>query len=137
LGAGPLPGLMSMTDRLIASTKSLTIGPQSPGISDADPLTVLQWLSAGAAVLVDVRETDEFAEDHISGAILSPLSMFEPDLFPKFTAQRVVLMCAVGKRSMAAAKQLQKAGYGDVINLSGGLNAWKDAGCPTSLSRAA
>jgi len=104
-----------------------------PEIAEAKAESVFRWLQNGEAVLVDVRETEEYAGEHISGSILSPLSMFEPDLFPKFSEKRVVMVCAIGKRSAAAAKQLAKAGYGDVINMTGGLQAWKNAGCPTSM----
>ncbi len=103
-------------------------------IAEANATSVFQWLTSGEAVLVDVRETEEYASEHIAGSILSPLSMFEPDLFPAFAGKRVVMLCAIGKRSAAAAKQLAKVGYGDVINLTGGLQAWKDAGCPTSVA---
>ena len=101
-------------------------------VDEATATSVFQWLKSGEAVLVDVRETEEYASEHVSGSILSPLSMFDADLFPKFGGKRVVMLCAIGKRSAAAAKQLVKVGYGDVVNLTGGLEAWKQAGCPTS-----
>ncbi len=100
-------------------------------IIEVDAISVLLDLASGDVVLVDVRETDEYALEHVSGSILSPLSMFEPDLFPAFPGKRVVLFCAIGKRSAAAAKQLIKTGYGQVANLTGGLKAWKEDGCPT------
>ena len=100
-------------------------------IPEADAKTVLAWLSEGSIILVDVRETTEYQQEHIQGALLCPLSMFDAELFPHFQDKSVVLHCAVGKRSAAAAKQLVQAGYGDVINLQGGLQAWIEAGCPT------
>jgi rhodanese-related sulfurtransferase len=103
-------------------------------IPEIDAKTVFKWLESGRAVLVDVRETDEYEMEHVSGSLLSPLSMFEPELFPAFPEKHVVLFCAIGKRSAAAAKQLKKAGYDDVANLTGGLQAWKEAGCPTLLA---
>jgi len=103
-----------------------------PIIHAADAATVAVWLNDSDAVLVDVRETEEYAGEHIAGAILSPLSMFEPDRFPAFAGKRVVLLCAVGKRSLAAAKQLGQVGYtGQIVNLTGGLAAWKEAGFAT------
>ena len=115
-------------------SKTAVCRQTEPGVGEAEAKSVFQWLKSGEAVLVDVRETDEYASEHISGSILSPLSMFEPEVFPKFTGKRVVMVCAIGKRSWAAAKQLTKVGYGDVINLTGGLQAWKNAGCPTSVA---
>lgn len=103
-------------------------------VTEVDSATVLTWLEAGEIILVDVRETVEYEADHIPGALLCPLSTFEPELFPKFPGKRVVIHCAVGKRSAAACKQLQKFGYpNEVSNLEGGIGAWKAAGCPTEV----
>ena len=103
-------------------------------VTEVDSCTVLEWLEAGDIILVDVRETVEYEADHIPGALLCPLSTFEPELFPRFPGKRVVIHCAVGKRSAAACKQLQKTGYPDeVLNLEGGIGAWKAAGCPTEV----
>ena len=85
-------------------------------------------------MLVDVRETIEYETDHIPGALLCPLSTFQADLFPRFPGKGVVLHCAVGKRSAAACKQLRQAGYaGEVLNMAGGINAWKAFGYPTEV----
>lgn len=100
-------------------------------VPEADALTVRGWLDAGEIVLVDVRETAEYEQEHIPGSVLLPLSVFDPDLFPKITEKDVVFHCAIGKRSAAAAKQLLNTGRTRVINLAGGIKAWKEAGCPT------
>lgn len=103
-------------------------------IIEVDPCTVLAWLDAGDTVLVDVRETVEYEAEHIPSALLCPLSTFEPELFPRFPGKRVVIHCAVGKRSAAACKQLQGIGYpNELRNLAGGIGAWKAAGCPTEV----
>ena len=103
-------------------------------INEIDSCTVLAGLDAGDVVLVDVRETVEYEAEHIPGPLLCPLSTFEPELFPSFPGKRVIIHCAVGKRSAAACKQLQQAGYGQaVLNLAGGIGEWKAAGCPTEV----
>ncbi len=103
-------------------------------IPEIDACLVLSWLEAGDTVLVDVRETVEYEAEHIPGALLCPLSTFEAELFPKFPGKRVVIHCAVGKRSAAACKQLRNVDYPDeVLNLAGGIGAWKAAGCPTEV----
>lgn len=104
-------------------------------IEEAEPTQVRQWLDDQEIVLVDVRETSEYEQEHIPGALLCPLSMFEAENFPKFPGRRLVVHCAVGKRSAAAAKQLIQSGYGDVTNLRGGLALWKEAGCPTEVQQ--
>ena len=101
-------------------------------ITEIEPSQVLSSFDTGKIVLVDVRETVEYEADHIPGSLLCPLSTFDPDLFPRFPGKPVVIHCAVGKRSAAACKQLFQSGYeGDVLNMAGGIGAWKAAGCPT------
>jgi len=103
-------------------------------IPEADPATVLEWLDAKEIILVDVREIVEYEEEHIPGALLCPLSTFEADLFPRFPGKRVVIHCALGKRSAAAARQLIKESYpAEVINMTGGIQAWQADGCPTEV----
>jgi len=104
-------------------------------IAEADVAAVFEWLNSGEIILVDVRETDEYAREHIPGSVLSPLSMFDADVFPAFPGKRIVFACAVGKRSAAAAKQLVKTGYGSVVNMTGGLLAWKEAGFGTEVTQ--
>ena len=96
-----------------------------------EPRDVQAQIQAGEAFLVDVREVNEFENERIPGAFLMPLSFFDAQNFPYVSGQRVILMCAVGKRSAAAAKQLMNAGFGTVHHMKGGLNAWKEHGLST------
>jgi addiction module HigA family antidote len=91
---------------------------------------VADWLDAGEVVLVDVRETKEYDLEHIAGALLMPLSELDADVFPAITGKRLVLHCAIGKRSAAAGRMLLKAGHENVFHMDGGLTAWKEAGLP-------
>ncbi len=102
-------------------------------VNEADPLTVRRWLDAGEAVLIDVRETSEYEQEHIPGSMLVPLSVLDPDLFPRIPGKKLVIHCAIGKRSAVAALQLTQAGHSQAINLGGGLQAWKAAGLATEL----
>ncbi len=104
-------------------------------VPEVDAQTVNGWLSEGSVLLVDVRETGEYEFEHIPGSLLHPLSFLDPETFPVITEKRVVLMCQVGKRSHAAAKQLLQAGYPATINLIGGLDAWREAGFDTEGAR--
>lgn len=102
-------------------------------VAEVDPATVRRWLDDGEAVLVDVRETSEYEQEHIPGSVLVPLSVFDPDLFPRIPGKKLVIHCAVGKRSAAAGKQLLQAGHARVHNLRGGIQAWKGAGYATEV----
>lgn len=99
-------------------------------VTDAPPEQVQAWLANGEILLVDVREVNEYAVERIHGALLYPLSTFDPHALPK-EGRKLVLQCAGGKRSLMAAHKLQAAGYGHVTHLAGGLQAWKAAGLPT------
>lgn len=98
---------------------------------ELDPATVNTLLQSGEAVLVDVREDEEFAEEHIAGSQLYPMSDFEVDKWPSYPGKKVIISCLGGVRSAAIGNKLISAGHGWVTHMKGGLNAWKDAGLPT------
>lgn len=98
-----------------------------------DVATVHSWLANDEIVLVDVRETSEYDQEHIPGAMLLPMSAFDSELFPRFTDKKVVLHCAVGKRSEAAGKMLANEGYEGAIHMTGGIQEWKAAGYATEV----
>lgn len=82
-------------------------------------------------ILIDVREPNEFAAEHITGAINRPLSSFDPAALPAPDGMRIVLQCAGGKRSGMALEKCQVANHAIDTHLGGGLAAWKAAGLPT------
>jgi rhodanese-related sulfurtransferase len=81
------------------------------------------------ALLLDVREPDEWNAGHAPGAQHIPLGELgaRVDELPK--DRRIVAICRVGGRSARATEALRNAGY-DVINLAGGMRAWAAAGQP-------
>lgn len=92
---------------------------------------VRQWYAVGEAVLVDVREAEEYADEHIPGAILLPLSSLDARALPKADGRRIVLQCLTGKRSASALARLADQGVTGLLHLEGGLLAWKKAGGQT------
>lgn len=98
---------------------------------EIDAPTLCRWLASDMAVLVDVREEEEFAEDRIPGAINIPLSRFDVRKLPARDGRRLVLACAVGRRSAQAAGILLAAGHETATHLRGGMLAWDDAGFQT------
>jgi rhodanese-related sulfurtransferase len=91
---------------------------------------------ASGALLLDVREPDEFAAGHAPAAICVPLGELGARLDELSGAATVVCVCRSGARSAAAAEALTAAGY-DAINLVGGMLAWAREGLPivSSLGR--
>lgn len=87
------------------------------------------------AVLVDVREADEFARERIPGALLKPLSKIAGPLEVPPAASMVIFHCRSGNRTRAHAGRLVTDGACEGYVLEGGLDAWKAAGLPTALDR--
>ncbi|WP_168734677.1 rhodanese-like domain-containing protein [Deinococcus sp. KSM4-11] len=83
------------------------------------------------AVLVDVREQNEYDEVHAEGALLVPLSEFEARYAELPTDKPLVMICRSGARSARAGEFLAQHGYTTVANLTGGTNAWVEAGLPS------
>ena len=79
-----------------------------------------------SAVLVDVRETFEWDICRIDGAQLMPLSSFDPTTTGLDPEARIYLYCYKGKRSMLALKELKRAGFNKLKNLSGGIHLWAE-----------
>lgn len=98
-------------------------------ITQASPDDLRAAIVNGDVLLVDVREPNEYAFERIHGALLYPLSTFDPNAIPS-EGRRVAVHCAGGVRSMRASQALVAAGHQHVLNLEGGINAWKAAGLP-------
>lgn len=99
-----------------------------PDIQQITPQEAAQRIESGA-LLLDVREPDEWTAGHAPGAKHVPLGELgaRVDELPKDRA--IVAVCRVGGRSGKAAEALVNAGY-DVVNLDGGMQAWDAAGQP-------
>ncbi len=84
------------------------------------------------AVVVDVREADEWEQGHIPGAVFIPRGFLELRIEEKVPdrSQEVILHCAGGTRSAFAAKTLTGLGYSNVSSLAGGFGKWKELGFP-------
>ena len=94
------------------------------------PAEVKHRIDAGKAVLVDIREADEFARAHIEGATSLPLSGWEAAHLKIDPAQDVVFSCRSGMRTQGACERLAARVAGDVFVLQGGVDGWAKAGLP-------
>lgn len=104
-------------------------------LNTIDAADAKQWLESGRAVLIDIREADEFAREHIPGARLVPLSGFDAADFPQGKEKAAIFHCASGSRTAQAAPRILGKGFKEVYQLSGGLAGWKQAGFQTRLNR--
>lgn len=89
-------------------------------------------LRSGDALVVDVREADEFAAGHIPGAINMPLSGFQPSSLPNPEGRTLVLNCLGGKRSAMALEKCGVAQAAVDTHLAGGFGAWQAARLPVA-----
>jgi rhodanese-related sulfurtransferase len=97
------------------------------------PQQAAQMQSEKNAVIIDVREKDEWNTGHIAGAIHIPLSEISNRVaeLTKYQNQPVIMQCRSGARSAKAADILAKSGFTNVHNMDGGLNAWQKANLKT------
>jgi len=77
-------------------------------------------------VLLDVREPWEYAICHLPGTVLIPMRDLPARMSELNQEAEIVVICHHGVRSYHAARYLETLGFGDVINLSGGMAAWAD-----------
>jgi rhodanese-related sulfurtransferase len=96
---------------------------------DADE--VARGVRQNRILLVDVREPNETVLESFPGAVLVPLSSFDPARIPDPQGREVVFACRSGKRSVTASQAAQAAGLPYDAHLAGGILAWKAAGHPT------
>ena len=99
-------------------------------LQEMTPSEVHTALREHRITLIDVREPQEYVNERIHGALLFPLSTFDPQALP-VGERPVVLHCGSGKRSAVAAAKCMEAGVPVNRHLKGGLLAWKHARFPT------
>ena len=84
------------------------------------------------AVLIDVREDNEFEAAHAKGARHMGRGVIERDIVGEIPDKdaELILYCGGGYRSALAVDNLQKMGYTNVWSMAGGWHAWEEAGAP-------
>ena len=110
---------------------------QTASAAIVDAPTAQEHVRDSRAFLLDVRGFDEFAAGHAQGAACIPLPNLERRAGDIPTDRPVLVMCQSGGRSALAAERLRALGMGDVADIRGGFNAWKEAGLPTERQTSA
>ena len=100
---------------------------------EVDPAGAVQLINHDNALILDVREDNEFVSGHIPNAKHIPLGQLSNGLLTleKFKDQTIVVNCRSGSRSSSACGILRKQGFTKVYNLAGGILAWQQAQMPT------
>jgi len=112
-------------ERLVAEAKKK--------ITEISPTDAAAKSQSGEAVIVDVREKDEWDEEHIPNATHLSRGTIELDIEEKVPDLNALIVCHCGGggRSALAADSLQKMGYKNVRSMAGGFKARRAAGLPT------
>jgi rhodanese-related sulfurtransferase len=103
-------------------------------ITEISPTEAAAKFKSGEALIIDVRDKDEWGEEHIPDAIHLSRGTIELDIEEKVPDLNALIICHCGGggRSTLAAQSLQKMGYKNVRSMAGGFKAWKAAGLPTT-----
>ena len=123
----------------MSKTAMQMIGEARAQVPLVEPKEAADELGSGA-VMVDVREPEEWQHGHINGSVPAPrglLEFFADPTSPRHNAQldpsrRAIVVCASGARASLAALTLTTMGYQDVAILDGGLKGWTAAGLPVN-----
>jgi rhodanese-related sulfurtransferase len=96
----------------------------SATLTPLSPKEAAERLAAGRAVLVDIREPDEFARRRINGSISKPLSGVGRARLEQQPGRDVIFTCRSGMRTNANRDRLAACVEGEAFMLAGGLDAW-------------
>lgn len=123
----------------IGSGALLFIPALSKGtLAGLTPAQAVQLINREKAVVVDIRDPEEFSQSHIKGAKNIPFDQIGQQLAGavKNKALPLVLVCNSGGRSQRALLAAQKLGYEKTQVLGGGIKAWKAANLPVVQGKA-
>jgi rhodanese-related sulfurtransferase len=117
---------MDRYEKLVSAAKK--------NVTEISPTDAAAAVKSGAAVLVDVRDKEEWEEEHVPGAIHLSRGTMEWQIEEKIPDPNAMIICHCGGggRSALAAESLQKMGYKNVRSMAGGFKAWKTLGLPTT-----
>ena len=101
------------------------------------PTQVAERLRAGRAVLIDIRDADEFARRHVPGSLSRPISTFDQGALKAPPDKAAIFTCRSGVRTAAHCDRLAAAVDGTVYVLEGGVDGWAGAGLPVRENRKA
>lgn len=108
------------------------LGQRLRGYQSASPSEATMLINREDAVILDVRENNEYKDGHIVNSVHIPLSYLKDRLaeLEKHKGKPVVVACKSGHRSGQACSLLKKNGFENIYNLSGGVLAWEGANLP-------
>ncbi len=107
------------------------------GAAKIDPSQLPQLQNRKSAIVVDIRNQDEFENGHIEQALNLPLDSIETNLkkLNKYRGKPLILVCQSGTRTAKAVGILKKNAFEDLYVLDGGLTSWSKENLPLSRGK--
>jgi rhodanese-related sulfurtransferase len=100
-------------------------------IREISPKTLKSWLDNGSAILIDVRDLEEYEDVRIPGSLLVPVEGCGPAMLPHNPDKKIVFHCHKGARGQkACAACIDAAPHREIYHLEGGIGAWIEEGLP-------
>jgi len=122
-------GLLVVTALII----KLELESRISGIQQLRPLEAVRLMDDDALVL-DVREAQEYGNGHIRQSVHIPMSALKNRIseLDKYKNRKIIAYCRSGSRSNYACKLLKKSGFDQVYNMAGGIMGWSSANLPVT-----
>ena len=107
-------------------------GNRFRGVKEVNTAEALQLINHKSAIVLDVREPNEYDAGHVLNSKLIPLGKLKARMgeLEKFKEQPVVVVCRSGNRSGTACYLLGRQGFSQAYNLAGGVQAWQKNNLP-------
>lgn len=118
---------------ILSGTMLLVTSLRRPGGGNAvTPAQATLLINREDAVIIDVREPDEYAAGHLPESRNIPVGKLEERVgeLEKYKDTPLILVCQSGARSAGSCARLGKLGFAKTHNLAGGVGAWVEAGLP-------
>ena len=102
------------------------------GGKELSPQEAVSLINRSDAVVVDLRDSQEFGAGHIVAALHIPHGSLDTriDELTKFKARPIILVCRMGQHAGIAGTKLRKAGFNQVMRLNGGMMEWQNSNLP-------
>ncbi|MDM8558345.1 rhodanese-like domain-containing protein [Candidatus Parabeggiatoa sp. HSG14] len=113
------------------------LGDQITGVKPLLAQQATLLINHDNAIVLDVREENEYTQGHILNSIHIPLNTLSEKIarLEKYRNRPIIVNCMSGNRSAQACRTLKKNGFEDVHNLKGGIIAWQNASLPLTKGK--
>jgi len=113
------------------------LGDTLAGVKALLPQEATLLINHEDAIMLDVREDNEYVQGHILNSVHIPLSLLSDKIarLEKYRNRPIIASCRSGSRSGQACRQLKKNGFEKVHNLKGGIMAWENANLPLTKGK--